>query len=69
MKKQLNIYFIPEVIDPEKLKKFEEELLQTDLLSFEGGRFCYEEKNEEIVLKTMDRIFIPNFKYKQHENN
>lgn len=69
MKKQLPIKFIPEVINPHKLQKFEEELLQTDLLISEGGQFYYEEENEEIVLNTMDRIFIPNFKYKLYENN
>lgn len=69
MKKQLPIKFIPEVINSQKLQKFEEELLQTDLLISEGGQFYYEEENEEIVLNTMDRIFIPNFKYKLYENN
>lgn len=68
MKKQLPIKFIPEVIDPKKLQKFEEELLQTGLLISEEGRFYYEEENEAIVQDTMDRIFIPNFKYKQYEN-
>ncbi|MBR3859010.1 MAG: hypothetical protein IKJ18_03210 [Bacteroidaceae bacterium] len=65
MKKQLSIMFIIEQISPDKLQKFEEELLQTGLLSYEDGKFLYEESNEELVLNTMERIFIPNFKYKQ----
>ena len=69
MKKQLPIKFIPEVINSQKLHRFEEELLQTGLLISEGGQFYYEEGNEQIVLNTMDRIFIPNFNYKLYENN
>lgn len=45
MKKQLPIKFIPEVINSQKLHRFEEELLQTGLLISEGGQFYYEEEN------------------------
>ena len=63
MKKTLPIMFIPEKLYLDKLQKFEEELLHTGIVSSENGRFYYEEEDEEIVLSTRDRIFIPNFIY------